>query len=191
MADIQEQNKYMTYAEVRKLPYQIINKLMTDNEELWKLLKYTNTVGVANLTLDEKRAMICPDSINADNYNVVLQKFSEEAMTSDSGNVFAQLRIQVLGGYSLTPYNGKVSVVIQLVVTDKKMVCSTDVTPYDNRAFAMCQEVIACLNGKPLNIEGNYLFMNNDEDYNGEFKLVNFNKEYSGYVLVMSANITS
>ena len=44
---------------------------------------------IINLTLDEKRAMICTDSINADRYNVVLQKFTDEAMTSDDGKVFA------------------------------------------------------------------------------------------------------
>lgn len=190
MQDIQQQVYYADYQSVRTLPYNILNKLMTDNEEIWKLMKYDNPVGKANLTLKEKRAMICTDSIQADKYNVVLQKFTEEAMTSDKGNVFAQLRIQVLGGYSSKPSTAKVSVVIQLVVNDKKMLCNTDTTPYDNRAFAMCQSVIQCLNGKPLYEGGNFLYMNDDEDYNGEFKLVSFNKEYSGYVLVMSTNIS-
>lgn len=189
--DIQQTVKYATYESVRELPYNILNKLMLECEELWKLMKYEDPVGKPNLTMAEKRAMICTDSLQADKYNVVLQKFVEEAMTSDSGNVFAQMRIQVLGGYSKTPSTAKTSVVIQLVVNDKKMICQTDVTPYDNRAFAMCQCVIECLNGKPLYEGGNFLYINDDEDYNGEFKLVTFNKEYSGYVLVMSTNISN
>ena len=162
---------------------------MIDNEELWKLMKYDNTVGKPNLTLDEKRAMICTDSINTDRYNVVLQKFTDEAMTSDDGKVFAQMRIQVLSGYSETPSNAKMSVLFQFVVNDKKMLCQTDVTPFDNRAFAMCQNVISCLNGKPLDTAKNYLYINDDEDYNGDLKLVTYNKEYSGYILIMSINI--
>lgn len=187
--DIQQHVQYADYRSVRTLPYEIINKLMIDNEELWKLMKYDNTVGKPNLTLDEKRAMICTDSINADRYNVVLQKFTDEAMTSDDGRVFAQMRIQVLSGYSQTPSNAKMSVLFQFVVNDKKMLCQTDVTPFDNRAFAMCQNVISCLNGKPLDTAKNYLYINDDEDYNGDLKLVTYNKEYSGYILIMSINI--
>lgn len=187
--DIQQHVQYADYRSVRTLPYEIINKLMIDNEELWKLMKYDNTVGKPNLTLDEKRAMICTDSINADRYNVVLQKFTDEAMTSDDGKVFAQMRIQVLSGYSETPSNAKISVLFQFVVNDKKMLCQTDVTPFDNRAFAMCQNVISCLNGKPLDTAKNYLYINDDEDYNGDLKLVTYNKEYSGYILIMSINI--
>lgn len=187
--DIQQHVQYADYRSVRTLPYEIINKLMIDNEELWKLMKYDNTVGKPNLTLDEKRAMICTDSINADRYNVVLQKFTDEAMTSDDGKVFAQMRIQVLSGYSETPSNAKMSVLFQFVVNDKKMLCQTDVTPFDNRAFAMCQNVISCLNGKPLDTAKNYLYINDDEDYNGDLKLVTYNKEYSGYILIMSINI--
>lgn len=187
--DIQQHVQYADYRSVRTLPYEIINKLMIDNEELWKLMKYDNTVGKPNLTLDEKRAMICTDSINADRYNVVLQKFTDEAMTSDDGRVFAQMRIQVLSGYSETPSNAKMSVLFQFVVNDKKMLCQTDVTPFDNRAFAMCQNVISCLNGKPLDTAKNYLYINDDEDYNGDLKLVTYNKEYSGYILIMSINI--
>lgn len=187
--DIQQHVQYADYRSVRTLPYEIINKLMIDNEELWKLMKYDNTVGKPNLTLDEKRAMICTDSINTDRYNVVLQKFTDEAMTSDDGKVFAQMRIQVLSGYSETPSNAKMSVLFQFVVNDKKMLCQTDVTPFDNRAFAMCQNVISCLNGKPLDTAKNYLYINDDEDYNGDLKLVTYNKEYSGYILIMSINI--
>ena len=187
--DIQQHVQYADYRSVRTLPYEVINKLMIDNEELWKLMKYDNTVGKPNLTLDEKRAMICTDSINADRYNVVLQKFTDEAMTSDDGRVFAQMRIQVLSGYSQTPSNAKMSVLFQFVVNDKKMLCQTDVTPFDNRAFAMCQNVISCLNGKPLDTAKNYLYINDDEDYNGDLKLVTYNKEYSGYILIMSINI--
>lgn len=191
MIDIQKDVYYANYRSARTLPYDIINKLMQDDEELWKLLKYDDPLGKPNLTMAEKRAMICTDSIKADQYNVVLQKFSEEAMTSDDGNVFAQMRVQVLGGYSSTPSKAKISVVLQFVVNDKKMLCNTDITPYDNRAFAMCQSVIECLNGNPLYDGGNYLYINDDEDYNGDLKLVSFNKEYSGYVLIMSTNISS
>lgn len=190
-SDIQRQVNYADYSSVRTLPYDILNKLMTDNEELWKLMKYDNTVGKENLTLDEKRAMICTDSIHTDRYNVVFQKFTEEAMTSDEGKVFAQMRLQVLSGYSETPSTAKVSVLFQFVVNDKKMLCNTDVTPFDNRAFAMCQNVISCLNGKPLGTSKNYLYINDDEDYNGDMKLVTYNKEYSGYILIMSTNISN
>lgn len=188
--DIQKNVYYATYGSVRTLPYDIINKLMTDNEELWKLMKYDSPLGKDNLSLEEKRSMICTDSINTDRYNVVLQKFSEEAMTSDEGKVFAQMRIQVLSGYSETPSTAKVSVLFQFIVNDKKMLCNTEVTPFDNRAFAMCQNVIDCLNGKPLSDNKNYLYINDDEDYNGDMKLVTYNKEYSGYILIMSTNIS-
>lgn len=189
--DIQEQVYYPSYESARALPYDIINKLMTDNEEMWKLLRYENVIGKDNLSMAEKRAMICTDSMNADKYNVVLQKFTEDAMTSDEGRVFAQIRLQVLSGYTMHPSSAKLSVVFQIVVNDKKMLCATDKTPYDNRAFAICQNIIECLNGKPLNQNGNYLYMNGEEDYGGELKLVTYNKEYSGYILVMTTNIAS
>lgn len=183
-------NAYANYEYARKLPYAVINKLIVDCPEIWKLMYYDEPLGKKDLTIDEISSMICPNSINVGQYNVIFQKYSQEVGMESTGKIFAQTRIQVLGSKSINRTVGRLSLLMEFIVNDKKNTCDTDLTPYDNRALAMAQEAIKALNGISLDgDENNYLFMNGMEDLNASFKLVKFNNEFSGYQLIMNTNI--
>lgn len=181
-------SQYSNYKSIRKLPTFIVNLLIANGNELWSLLKYPNPIN-KTVSLEERKKMISPNSINEDKYNIVFQKFTETAMTTDEGKVFAQIRMQVINGVSQSNITGRINVLFQIIVNNKQMTVDTDFTSHDNRAIAIMQNLIEILNGEPLSINGNYLFINGKIDYNGGFKLTNFNEEYSGYNLIMTMNV--
>lgn len=190
MDNVNNFRDYASYKSIRTIPYDVINYLAINCPNLWKLLKYENPMGKSDLSQEEIKGMIAPSSMHLENYNVAFQKFSDEAMTSDKGEVFSQLRIQVLNGYSQDTQVAKVNILLQIIVNNRKMICDTDQVVYDNRATAIMQELVDALNGKPLYDNGRYLFLNGLEDYSGGFKLVNFNNEYSGYNLIMTTIVS-
>ena len=180
---------YLTFAKARKIPYEIVEKLVNDCPELWKLMKYENPVGKPDLTKEEISSMICPDSMNIDKYNVIFQKMSQQAVADETGKIFAQMRLQVLNSQSLNASTSRLFIVVEFVVNEKKMVCSTDYTIYDNRAFAMLQSFLSAINGQKLS-EDNTVFLNGTQTASANFQLVNYNNEFSGYQVVMASNIT-
>lgn len=187
---------YNSYETVRKLPYLVVDKLIYNCPELWKLMKYVEPLGKPNLSVEEISKMICPNSMNVDNYNVVLQKFSQNAMADDSGNIFAQMRISVLQARSINNTVGRISLLFEMVVHNFKVVCDTDNGALQDRSMAMTQSIIECLNGATLSPyepatsdNGVQLYINGMEDMSAGFKQISFNNEYSGYQLIINANI--
>lgn len=178
---------YNDYIGVRKLPSDIMDYLFNNCDELWKLLYYKgDTVGKENVPVSEKRKMIAKSSgDNLDEYQVLFQFFTSDS----SSKANSQLRIQIISAESTNRTNVLCRVGIQCIVNNKNMIVSTDESPIDNRALAMAQAVIQCLNGQrmetaktPLNIDKSI------DRYSGITKY-DFNNNFSGYIITMSCYV--
>lgn len=178
---------YNDYIGVRKLPSDIMDYLFNNCDELWKLLYYKgDTVGKENVPVSEKRKMIAKSSgDNLDEYQVLFQFFTSDS----SSKANSQLRIQIISAESTNRTNVLCRVGIQCIVNNKNMIVSTDKSPIDNRALAMAQAVIQCLNGQrmetaktPLNIDKSI------DRYSGITKY-DFNNNFSGYIITMSCYV--
>ena len=67
---------YNDYSMIRDLPTLIVNYLFNNNQNIWKLLKYSeNPLSENDLTDKEKAAMICKSSFNTEEFTILFQKY--------------------------------------------------------------------------------------------------------------------
>lgn len=178
---------YNNYEAARKLPYTIMNYLFDNCDDLWKLLYYQDgTLGKPKVSNSIKKKMIAKTSEgNLDDYQVFFQFYTSDS-TSKSN---AQLRIQIISAESINRTDVICRIGFQCISDNKTMILSTDTSPVDNRAFAMAQSIIECLNGQQLECTKTPLFIDKSEDRYTNVAKQEFNNNYSGYVITMSCYI--
>ncbi|WP_418583381.1 hypothetical protein [Holdemanella porci] len=178
---------YNDYIGVRKLPSDIMDYLFNNCDELWKLLYYKgDTVGKENVPVSEKRKMIAKSSgDNLDEYQVLFQFFTSDS----SSKANSQLRIQIISAESTNRTNVLCRVGIQCIVNNKNMIVSTDESPIDNRALAMAQAVIQCLNGQSMETAKTPLNIDKSIDRYSGITKYDFNNNFSGYIITMSCYV--
>lgn len=178
---------YNDYMGVRKLPPDIMDYLFNNCDELWKLLYYKgDTVGEPNVPDAEKSAMIAKSSGgNLDEYQVLFQFFTSDS----SSKANSQLRIQIVSAESTNRTDVLCRVGIQCIVNNKNMIVSTDESPLDNRALAMAQAVIQCLNGQRMETTKTPLNIDKSVDRYSGITKYDFNNNFSGYIITMSCYV--
>lgn len=174
---------YNNYSNTRRLPEFIINYLSQNNTDLWKLLKYSDKpLSQKDLTSVEIKNMICKSSYNTENYNVLFQKFTTNAMIEAK----SQIRIFVDEVISYGRTNALVRFVIQIIVHNNEMIINTPVSQVDKRDVAIMQTLVESLNGVKLNNTKSQIFINVESDRYSGAKQVSFNNNYSGFQLNMA-----
>lgn len=178
---------YNDYMGVRKLPSDIMDYLFNNCDELWKLLYYEgNTVGEPPVPNSEKKKMIAAGSgDNLDKYQVLFQFFTSDS----SSKANSQLRLQVISAESTNRTDVLCRVGFQCIVSNKNMIVGTDESPRDNRALAMTQAIIQCLNGQKLESTKTPLNIDKSIDRYSGISRYDFNNNFSGYNITMSCYI--
>ncbi|MFZ2992529.1 MAG: hypothetical protein WA061_02325 [Microgenomates group bacterium] len=134
--------------------YNIISKLMTENEAIWKLLKH-NTPDAwkeSNLTTQEKRDMIYAGQPDETLYNV----FTGDGQISAWVKEVCILRIFPL---SLFPQNRTVTTTTIALDIYCHYRTST-LSNYKNRVDVIVKELIQSLNGKDIGVGLGKIFFN-------------------------------
>lgn len=182
MSEYSKNIAYNNYSLVRKLPKTIIDYLFDNSPNFWKLIKYSqNPLSYNDLTDDEKKQMICDSSYNTENYNVLFQKYTSDAMISAK----TQVRIYVEDIKSMNRTEAIARINFQIIVNNKELIVNTDYSRVDKRDIAIMQEIVKCLNGKLLNGTKSEIFIDFSVDRFSGATEVSFNDNYSGFVLVM------
>lgn len=183
--DEQSYNKtaYNNYLLSRDLPKLIVDYLFDNSPEFWKLLKYSqNPFGQADLTAEEKKSMICKSSFNTEEYNILFQKYTVDAMIKAK----SQVRIYVDEVVSYGRTNALARVIFQIIVNNNEMILPD--TPYsevDKRDVAIMQTLVDTLNGVKLDKTMSQMFINAEVDRYSGAKQVSYNNDYSGFQLSM------
>ena len=143
-SDLEEKLPYNTYKTTRGFGYAILKYLMTNNEDIWKLLKYNtpDALSKPNLTMEEKGELIWNGTGDSEDYRVFRSPFLDDAITSQ----ISQLRIY---NAVLSPYNrsvGTVDIGIECLCHNKIINLDT----YESRVEVMMQNIIECLNGRDI-----------------------------------------
>lgn len=172
------------YNKLNKLPlmpYKIIEHLMLNNEDIWKLLKYpdSNALSKPNLTIDEKSTLVYPgNGLDGSSYRVFMDYFIDDSF---------QIQCSVLRVYPaiISPKNRIISDVTFCI----EVLCHSKITQlnnYTNRNTYMLQQIIETLNGEDINGVGLLAFdrMGNFND-KAVFNISN-NRNYQGYSIYMS-----
>ena len=177
-----EQTAYNTYELVRNLPTIIVNYLFKNSPDFWKLLKYSqNPLSEPDLTDEEKASMICRSSFNTEEFNVLFQKYTVDAML----NAKSQVRVFIDNVSSYGRTNALVRVIFQVIVNNNEMIINTKYSQNDKRDVAIMQTIVKTLNGVKLEKTKSQMFINSEIDRFAGAEQVSYNNNYSGFQLTM------
>lgn len=173
---------YNDYSLTRDLPTIIVNYLFNNTPDLWKLLKYSQKpLDKKDLSDSEKAKMIGRTSFNTDEYNVLFQKYTTDAMIKAK----SQLRIYIDKVSSYGRTDALVRVIFQIIVNNNEMMIETPKSKNDKRDVAIMQAIVEALNGVKLDKTKSQIFVNNDIDRFAGAEQVSYNNNYSGFQLTM------
>ena len=173
---------YNDYSLTRDLPTIIVNYLFNNTPELWKLLKYSQKpLDKEDLSNSEKAKMIGKTSFNTDEYNVLFQKYTTDAMIKAK----SQLRIYIDKVSSYGRTDALVRIIFQIIVNNNEMMIETPKSKNDKRDVAIMQTIVEALNGVKLDKTKSQMFVNNDIDRFAGAEQVSYNNNYSGFQLTM------
>lgn len=173
---------YNDYSLIRDLPTIIVNYLFENSPDFWKLLKYSqNPLSKEDLTDEEKSKMICKSSFNTEEYNVLFQKYTVNAVVK----AISQVRVFVDNVTSYGRTNALARIIFQVVVNNNEMIVNTPYSKYDKRDVAIMQNIVQALNGVKLDKTKSQMFINNQIDRFAGASQVSYNNDYSGFQLTM------
>lgn len=176
---------YNQYDGLQNFTLFIIQHLMLNNEDIWKLLKYDtqDALEKPNLTREEKASLIYPGASgdDMDDYRVFRTPYLDDLTTNQQ----AQLRVYLESVTPDTLLYGTVDVNIE-VICHVKMI---ELNDYQNRAESIVWQVIKTLNGAEVGGIGKLFF-----DRNGSFydliKMNRYNnRNFYGYTITMSTKM--
>ena len=177
-----EKTAYNDYSLVRDLPTIIVNYLFDNSPDFWKLLKYSqNPLSEPDMTNEEKADMICKSSFNTEEYNVLFQKYTVDAMIKAKSQV--RVFVDNISSYGRT--NALARIIFQVIVNNNEMMISTPVSKNDKRDVAIMQTIVEALNGVKLDKTKSQMFVNNEIDRFAGAAQVSYNNDYSGFQLTM------
>lgn len=173
---------YNDYSMTRDLPTLIVNYLFNNNQNIWKLLKYSeNPLDRKDLTNKEKAEMICQSSFNTEEFNVLFQKYTVDAMIKAKSQI--RVFIDDISSYGRT--DALVRIIFQVIVNNNEMMITTPYSKNDKRDVAIMQEIVKTLNGVKLEKTKSQIFIDNDVDRFAGAEQVSYNSNYSGFQLTM------
>ena len=185
--DCCNESSYNQYDGLQNFTLLIIQHLMLNNEDIWKLLKYDtqDALEKPNLTREEKAKLIYPGASGGDmdDYRVFRTPYLDDLTTNQQ----AQLRVYLESITPDTRLYGTVDVNIE-VICHVKMI---ELNDYQNRAESIVWQVIKTLNGADVGGIGKLFF-----DRNGSFydliKMNRYNnRNFYGYTITMSTKMVN
>ena len=173
---------YNDYSLTRDLPTIIVNYLFDNAPELWKLLKYSQKpLDKKDLNNSEKAKMIGKTSFDTDEYNILFQKYTTDAMIKAKSQV--RIYIDKVSSYGRT--DALVRIIFQIIVNNNEMMIETPKSKNDKRDVAIMQTIVEALNGVKLDKTKSQIFVNNDIDRFAGAEQVSYNNNYSGFQLTL------
>lgn len=178
-------NEYNTLENLPLLQYNIISYLMGNNEDIWKILKYTSTscLRESNLSLHEKGALIYGGQPDSSGYRVFMDSFMDDAFINECSilRIFPDV---------VSPKNRTVAdLVVRIEVLSHVKIQYLD--GYMNRNVYLLQQILKTLNGiDKIDGLGRLVFDKNDNTYDRATLNISNNRSFTGYSIVMSSFTT-
>lgn len=147
------ENEYNKFEAIDNATRVIVDFLIRNNEDLWKLLHYIEPnvlpLSQPNLTFEEKAAMICTDpyEINENvDKNILFQTVSDEAFST----AIPQLRIEVGDIVPFDRVRAYININFQIVVPNKQDIFTAPYNSVARRTDAIFRELAKTLQGQDI-----------------------------------------
>lgn len=184
-------NDYNRFTNITDFSMNIINYLIDNNENIWKLLKYpgNDALQQPNLTEDEKTNLIYDGSGIGDNYLEEEQNYRvfTKGMSSDAINVqCSQLHIFLDDLIPKDRIRGQANIAFQIISHTAILTLNNCL----NRNEIILQELLSTLNGTDIKVMSPLSFDVPGNGYSNEAKWGKYaEKWYEGYKLIMSCKV--
>jgi hypothetical protein len=173
-------DSYNKYKTTKRMGYNIISFLISNNEDMWKLLKYNkpNALSQPNLTQSEKLALIYRGEEQVRPFRVFRQWQLDDAFSEEC----TILKVYLSEIDPVDKFDGIASFCIDILTHSKVQTLDTG----DNRIEVIFQQIIETLNG--VNVGGiGQLFFDKKGSRNNRASLsLSNNRNYSGMNITMS-----
>lgn len=180
---LDERVAYNKYGLLPYLPIRVINYLIENNEDIWKILKYTtpDALSLPSLTQEEKAEMIYRYGANQNDYHVFMQPYVEDMPEIET----TQMRIY---NAAIRPNNrswGTVDICFEFISYNKMLQLNGNLNRFD----VLIYNTLSVLNGATIGGIGQLSF-DETKSYNNFAKLELFNnRNYSGWTMYLSVQL--
>lgn len=174
---------FNTFRSIDYLVYGILSKLINENEDIWKLLKYDTSDALSKpaLTKQEKSEMIYKGIGTQNDFRVFRSPFVEDMVNDEQTN----MRIYIGNVVPTNRSVGIVDIVFEFVTHNKIITLDG----YINRLEHLIQSTIETLNGSDVGGSSLLTFdRNNNLSNSARLNLYN-NRSYIGFSMGMSVHV--
>lgn len=172
-------NKFTGFSDICT---RLLNFLMVENENVWKLLFYDSPDALEqpNLTMEQKRSLVYKGYGDSEDYKVFRCPYIDDSMTKEC----TQLRHYAL---TINPENRSMSIVDVAFdcITHTKL---SDLEGCQNRVERMVEEILGTLNGREVDGVGKIFFDSRRAAYDAARNSIFNNRYFYGFQIVMSVN---
>lgn len=150
-----EEKTYNQFEAIDRATKVLVDYLITNNEDLWKLLKYIEPnklpLSQKDLSIKTKASMIStnPYDVNEETTKNILFKTTsvDEAFTV----AIPQVRFEIGEILPINPYLASMNIEVQIIVPDKQDLFTAPYNPVARRSDAILRELTKTFNG--INLE--------------------------------------
>ena len=145
------EKEYNKFIAVNNATKNIINYLIENNEDLWKLLYYIENsilpLSQDNLTFEQKVSMICTNPYDINNNVEKNILFEITAVDEAFSTAIPQIRIDVGDIIPLDRTRGYMEIAFQIIVPNKQDLFTTESNNVARRSLVIYTELAKTLNG--------------------------------------------
>lgn len=180
-----QQCGYNKYSSIRGMGYKIIEYLMLNDDEIWKLLAYDSPDALSqpSLTFAQKTALIYSGNDNTEKYRVFRQRFMDDAIDYQC----SQLRVYLANVVPESRSFGTVDFAIEVACHNKLV----NLDYGESRLEVMIQRVLEVLNGTSVGGVGLLAFNREVSRYDIISPNLYNNRNFYGYTIIMSVKVAN
>lgn len=178
-------SQYNSFNNLGSIPYNIIAKLITDNDMIWKLLYYNTSDAWTkpNLTAQQKGGMVYSGQSDTTPFKVFMDCFSPDDVQDTQ---ITNLRIFPTFVLPENRIYSTVDFTFEIVSHQKISMLSN----YQPRCLMIFDELMKCLDGAEVGGLGRLSFDRNGHSTNIAKYVSYNNRNYKGYIAVLSTRTT-
>lgn len=166
--------------------YKILEYLVTNNENIWKMLKYNSydALSKPNLTISEKLALLWKTGVQ-EKYGVFLTNLVEDAI-SESKCIFKLYTYHVYA--SPSEYLSTVTYEFDFLYGGTMALVDLDGVPV-NRGTLFIHEILKTLNGVYIGGVGRLMFNDDQARYDAAHSVIGNSKTFTGVQMWLSTQM--
>lgn len=178
---------YNKYDLMPYIPYRIIEYLATNNENLWKILKYNtyDCLSKDNLTLEEKMKLIWTGQTKQETCNIFFTDLIEDSIPAEKSI------LKIYKYFTIPNNNINADALYEFDILYGGKVSLIDYNGYPCNRGDVCEaEILSTLNGVDVGGVGRLEFNRMKSSMSKSGLNIGDNKSFTGTSLIMATNIS-